>query len=388
MTATRLALKNIGPIRRADVCFGDLTVLVGPQATGKSILLQFLRLLLDSGPIFAALKKHGFDWERNPRQFLELYLGEGTGDLWDLKSSALLWKGADRSLEQLLGGKQKNRAEKSFLIPAQRVLTLSREGWLRAFSDYRSGDPFSVRDFSEKLRMMMEAGLGRGEAIYPQPKRLKNEIRDIVSRSIFSGFTLELDKSGPQKRLVLSGGQPSTKLPFMVWSAGQREFVPLLLGLYYLLPPTKIARRGSVEWVIIEELEMGLHPEAIQAVLLIVLELLWRGYRVCLSTHSPDVLDLIWALRNIREARKDGRTLMRIFHDRPSPSLVRVGDAALRKETKVYFFEREEGKTHDISALDPASQRKDEWGWGGLTEFSSRVSDLVADAVHGARIAS
>jgi hypothetical protein len=41
--------------------------------------------------------------------------------------------------------------ERSFFIPAQRVLTLSRDGWLRPFTDYKPGDPFCVRDFSEKL---------------------------------------------------------------------------------------------------------------------------------------------------------------------------------------------------------------------------------------------
>jgi len=43
-------LKHIGPIQEADIEFGDLTVPVCPQATGKSIFLQFLKLLLDTGP--------------------------------------------------------------------------------------------------------------------------------------------------------------------------------------------------------------------------------------------------------------------------------------------------------------------------------------------------
>ena len=36
-----LELLNIGQINHADVVFGDLTVFVGPQATGKSIALNF-----------------------------------------------------------------------------------------------------------------------------------------------------------------------------------------------------------------------------------------------------------------------------------------------------------------------------------------------------------
>ena len=49
-TFQTLKLKNIGPISEADVQFGDLTVLVGPQATGKGIFIQFLKLILDASP--------------------------------------------------------------------------------------------------------------------------------------------------------------------------------------------------------------------------------------------------------------------------------------------------------------------------------------------------
>jgi predicted ATPase len=38
-----------------------LTVLVGPQATGKSIFLQFLKLLLDTDPISRTRVKHELD---------------------------------------------------------------------------------------------------------------------------------------------------------------------------------------------------------------------------------------------------------------------------------------------------------------------------------------
>lgn len=42
-----LNLRNLGPIREADLTFGDLTVLTGPQASGKSIALQVLKLAID-----------------------------------------------------------------------------------------------------------------------------------------------------------------------------------------------------------------------------------------------------------------------------------------------------------------------------------------------------
>jgi hypothetical protein len=64
MSYTKLLLENIGQIRGADVTFGDLTVLVRPQATGKSIFLQCLKLMVGPGYVLAELKRYGLDWGR------------------------------------------------------------------------------------------------------------------------------------------------------------------------------------------------------------------------------------------------------------------------------------------------------------------------------------
>ena len=227
----------------------------------------------------------------------------------------------------------------------------------------------------------MELAGARNGAIYPQPRRLKTEIRQLLSESIFGGFKLELDKKGPQKRLTLQGH--GTQIPFMVWSAGQREFVPLLLGLYWLLPSTNHKRSGSIEWVMIEELEMGLHPKAIAAMFFVVLELLWRGYRVCLSTHSPQILELVWALRMLQEQKSPPQSVLSLFGVKTTPSTVKLARAALNKVAKVYYFDPKSGTSRDISNLDPAASDVGEWGWGGLTEISGRIADIVADATSG-----
>ena len=38
----KLKVENFGPIAKADVTFGDLTFLVGAQASGKSLFLELL----------------------------------------------------------------------------------------------------------------------------------------------------------------------------------------------------------------------------------------------------------------------------------------------------------------------------------------------------------
>ena len=298
---SNLSIKNIGQIKEASIDFGDLTVLVGQQATGKSIALQLLKLVIDAGQVQEEMARYGLDWSGNLPDFLDAYLGEGMRAIWNGDASSVYWEGNEFNLEKVAKRRRPFRSENLFYIPAQRVLAL-RDGWPRPFTDYAPGDPFSVRQFSEKLRVLVEKEF-KGESLFPQSRRLKSEFRDLLERDVFSKFSLKVDKFRSQKRLILGAGKEGQDLPYMVWSAGQREFVPLLLGFYWLMPPTKVSRRGEIKWVVLEELEMGLHPRAISVVLLLVFELVARGYRVILSTHSSQVLEAMWALKHLCEAK-------------------------------------------------------------------------------------
>ena len=153
-----------------------------------------------------------------------------------------------------------------FFIPAQRVLSL-RDGLTRPFTDYRAGDPFVVREFSQILHDLVQTEFNRTPELFPKRNRLTKNFRDLIDRDIFRGFGLKISED-IQKHIVLSSPSSESELPFLVWSAGQREFVPLLLGLYWLMPPGKVARRSKLKWVVIEELEMGLHPNAISVAIL------------------------------------------------------------------------------------------------------------------------
>jgi hypothetical protein len=381
-TSQRLCVENVGQITKADVAFGDLTVLVGPQATGKSIFLQFLKLLVDPGHVLAELKKYGLDWEKKVTTFLDIYLGEGMNAAWHARSSRVASNGQQVDLAQLVGRQRRAKGESLFFIPAQRVLTLVREGWPRPFSDYSSGDPFAVREFSEKLRLLMEE-FARQPLLFPQAKRLKREYRTLLDRAVFSGFGLRVDRSRPQKRLVLAH-EGGADLPYMVWSAGQREFVPLLLGFYWLLPPTRVSRRRDIDWVVIEELEMGMHPRAISVIVLMVFDLLQRGYRVCLSTHSAQVLEGVWVLKLLGEHGASPDTLLRAFDAPSTPAMRRLASTVLAKKLKVFYFDPKSRVAHDISDLDPDAEEVGESGWGGLSEFSGRANRAVAQAVANA----
>jgi len=373
-----LKLHQIGPIEEAQITFRDLTVLVGPQGTGKSIALQMLKLLLDVGHVQDVMIKYGLDWSGKVPEFLDAYFGEGMRSLWTEGRSSIFWKGEKLDLARLVGRRRRNTEESLFFIPAQRVLTL-RDGWPRPFSDYSPGDPFVVRDFSEKLRTLVEKEFGGTDSLFPQQRRLKSEFREMLERTVFAKFRLDIDKVRAQRRLVLrAAGEP---LPFMVWSAGQREFVPLLLGLYWLMPPGKTSRRGNIQWVALEELEMGLHPRAISVVMLMVLELVARGYRVCVTTHAPQVFEAVWALRHLMDTKAPGDALLAAFDAPKTQPMQKLARIVMKKKVSVYYFDAASGKVRDISTLDLESADSGEAAWGGLTEFSRRVNETVADAV-------
>lgn len=377
----KIELKNFGPIQSAEIELGDMTVLVGPQATGKSLFLQLFKLIQDTPDIVRSLKNYGFDWSSEATRFQALYFGEGLEQLWT-KDTKVKWDGQAKKLDDLLkNASDSKRQESVFLVPAQRVLTL-QNGWPRNFMNYEISDPYVLKRFSENIRQYMDKGLGSSDKpIFPQVGRFKKELRDLLAQDLFRQGQLLLDRKTLRKRMVLEVNK--NILPFMSWSAGQKEFTPLMLGLYWLMPPSKSPKKPAVDWVIIEEPEMGLHPRALSIVLLFCLELISRGYKVILSTHSSQVLEMIWTLREIQEMKGTKEDLLELF-SLQQPVIGAFKDMAekvLELSYRTWFFQPQAKGVcvKDISALDPAADDASLRTWGELTEFPSRASDVVSN---------
>ena len=115
-------------------------------------------------------------------------------------------------------------------------------------------------------------------------------------------------------------------------------------------------RRGEIKWVVLEELEMGLHPRAIDVLLLMTLELIARGYRVCLSTHSSQVLEVLWALRHLRVNGASGGIAGRVRCTAHGAHAKARGDSAERRASRFTTSIRRRAQTRDISELDVDSE--------------------------------
>ena len=383
MSGYTFRVRHFAQFEEAALTFGDLTVLVGPQATGKSLLLQLFKLAQDAPAIKTALKRYGAVL-KTPAQWAEAYFGEGFASVWDEKTR-WYWDGQPQTLARVAesAGKSEQRV---FYVPAQRALIFHQASWPRPFSDFRWQDPFVVRHFSDQIRLLLDAGLGGEEGVlFPKARRLHQTVRTRLERHIFRGAMLKIVVDRGQKRLMLELPH-GERLPYLSWSTGQREFTPLLLGAYWLLPLGRQNRRPHVRWVVIEEPEMGLHPTAVADVLLLTVELLRRGYKVVLSAHTPAVLDLLWAWKFIKQAPRGQAPLYfsRLFGLEKSPHTDDLADMLWQKTFGAYFFQPGEWghvQVQDISSLEVLAEDEALASWGHLTTFSGRAGDVVADIV-------
>ena len=376
----RIHLTSLGQISEADITFGDMTVFVGEQASGKSLFLQLVKLILDAEPIIRTLKTHGFDWHQNPAEFLYLYFGEGMEGTWS-DATQIAVDNQEFALEKVFGRKSRRKAESVCMIPAQRVVTL-KDGWPRGFTDYASGAPYTVKQFSEQLRLLLDTDFGRGDGlIFPQTSFLNKTIRNVVGESVFGRAQVKLDRADLRKRVVLDVA--GNCLPFLTWDSGQRQFTPLLMGLYSLMPARDTANKNQRKWVVIEEPEAGLHPKAVSALLLVLLELLKRGYRVVISTHASQIVELIWAIQFLAEGSAGPKWLLELLRLKPDAGSKKLAEAVFEKTFKTYYFSPAgEGVTvKDISTLDPDNADEAVSDWGGLTLYSSRVFETIAQAI-------
>ncbi len=385
-----LHVKNFGPIREANVSFGDLTFIIGEQASGKSLFLELLKLGIDRTEIIETLRHYNFILKEGyPERLLDYYFGEGLSALWSEQTSVAL-DGYTIERARLLdtGREQESRSNnraknKLFYIPAQRILSLD-DGRPKSFTEFnQSSTPYVLRDFSETLRLFLQVGVDEQGEIYPRKNRIKGRIKQGFDNHIFHmGRIIMEDVSGQQKMKLTIG---ETKLPFLAWSAGQKEFAPLLLAMCCLTGPAiPIIQSQNYTYVVIEEPEMGLHAAAIRAVLLQILDLVSQGKRVVVSTHSTIFLEFAWVFQQVKSSPEAVDLLFRLFgfELNSSKSMRELFAKLLGKQVKTYLFHREKDLVvaRDISPLDAFSEFAGESYWGGLLAFADRANEVVARA--------
>lgn len=383
----KLQISNFGPIKEACIDFGNLTFLIGPQASGKSLSLELLKLIIDKQHIISTLRNYNYILSKtDAKNILDWYFGDGLSGLFK-NDTKILCGDSQFSPQNLLKTISTQKAseiqkESVFYVPAQRILSIA-DGRPKNFMEYDISNPYVLRRFSEVLRVFMQGGLGNPDTIFPMKARLKNAVKASIKETIFHNGKVVIDKSGEQRKMKLE--IDGMRIPFMAWSAGQREFMPLLLAIYCLSgPPTQVIEKSDYHWVVIEEPEMGLHPRAIQSVLLEVIELVQSGYNVVISTHSTTFLEFVWAFNNLQSLADDEfKTAMcEMFDINARTTAAALFDKFKEKTIKTFYSGKRDSDGRvvfaDVSTLDAFSDDVAVSEWGGLSSFAGKSSEIVS----------
>lgn len=376
-----LEVKNFGPIKNANVSFGDMTILIGAQASGKSLFLQLLKLLLDRQFIVSTMNKYNYVIAKNPENILNFYFGDGLSKVWR-ENTIIKDENKEYCRDFLIGKVPEVTKESLFYIPAQRIVSIA-DGRPKNFMEYDASTPFVLRQFSEVLRLFFQYGLNGNNLVFPLKNRLKGAMKKSLQDSIFHNGKVVVDEASGQKKMRLDVG--GMNIPFMAWSAGQKEFMPLLMAFYCLSGPLQnVVDRNQYKYVVLEEPEMGLHPRAILSILLQTLELIQNGYKVILSTHSSVLLEFAWAFNKIKDSHlskeEKEKLLIQLFDVEQFESIPKMIENVFDKSIKTYYFSNKntEVTSLDISDLDVSSANADMAEWGGLSQFAGKVSEIVS----------
>ncbi len=349
-------VKNLGPIKDCKVEFGDITFIVGPQASGKTMFLESLYLYRYKDEIEDNLKKYSYNF-KGLIDLTKLFYGDFQSNLWN------------RTTECLLNGINIYDKEQILLpfidfIPAQRSVTII-DGRFKNFNEFDLECSYIVKEFSEILRN------------YTSIKNFEDFKFEYIESIYHKGHIFIDDSTFGQKKFRMKVGD--SNIPFSSWSMGQKEFTPLSIFL-----------QGSpYDWIpgylIIEEPELGLHPQAILDFMSYLITNVFCNHqkdvntKLIISTHSDTIIQLAWALVNLAENATEEEYIKNV-----SELLNIKGDTQNLKylyqhkdNIKTFFFK--DGVSKDISSLDAWSDDEDVVEWGGLTSFISKSGNIVAN---------
>lgn len=338
----RLQVEDFSCISKADVCFGKLTVLIGPQASGKSVLSKLAYFFLDaiSDQYQSVLEQKSFEYftERLKARFAEWF----PVSAWGSKKFSIFFQlGAykikvtrtsyDASLKDTL------RISPSILVKEHYKRSVDLAKTLRQKTARKTNSPYADFEINWEIqfaasRMLHDelgddfisdqtfipAGrsffttLGRAFMAFDQGRaldpitvkfgRLYSSFHEDSRYSLMGSRALRVDEELSSilgGKIVWESERPFVQssddrlVPFSALSSGQQELLPLIIAMSLLR--RSVNRKESWPHLIyIEEPEAHLFPSAqstlIQGLAALVSE---PSRRLAITTHSPYVLSKI-----------------------------------------------------------------------------------------------
>ncbi len=128
--------------------------MLGPQASGKTLFLQMLKLLIDKDHVVQTLTKYNYIVDKQPDQILNYYFGDKLSSMWT-KSTCVQVDEKVIKKRILMENECEDAQERVFYVPAQRILSIS-DGRPKNFMEYDISSPYVLRNFSETLRLFFK----------------------------------------------------------------------------------------------------------------------------------------------------------------------------------------------------------------------------------------
>lgn len=339
-----LQVRSFSCIIRADLEISNLTILIGPQASGKSVLSklfyffsriinQFIYSAEDnisfrelSNNIDRDFRKafppqawgaHSFSitFEGGPIQIKVTRAkprSKSPGRLkWSfsdfiqteyerlLEDFSIAKKNIDDSssgvlhkffnvlitvqnnfTERLRTALGKDYLDAQLFVPAGRAFFTSMGKAVVAFEQGGYLDPLTIR-FGQHFLTLRDMHSGRHVYRSQQPNRQLVAFKDSLSQDLFGG---EIKLNKDEEYVQTTDGR---RIPFSYLSSGQQELLPLWLTLDELTYDTDVA-----DAVYIEEPEAHLFPAAQSILIQFLTRLIWANSnrRMIITTHSPYLL--------------------------------------------------------------------------------------------------
>jgi len=364
-----LTIRNFGPIREADIQLRDLTIFVGPQATGKSLAAQALYFLRGLEDLLSPSTNA-------PRESvlsaLQWWLGNEPS-VYTKPGTLLRWNDFELSQEE----RQQVQWEQNSLNPNDAMKKRIQTWWEKGTQHAKTQVDYSKTQVYIPAGRTLYSFLTLSSAL-PLISRFRPEQQwpgYIITFYETLGKALE--------RLSRDQGQVGLFSDSVSLRHLEQEIQPILKGqIQYshdtivlkteqvLLRPVNIAT-GQMEvwpfWAIIEsglksgtlapgsqiyfeEPEAHLHPGAQRSVMAMVAFLVRRGVRVLLTTHSPYIL---YAVNNFLMAQK----VLDAGHTLPADVL---SETALRPEQVAAYRFSPDGSVHNIMDMEVGLIDEDE----------------------------
>ena len=212
-----------------------------------------------------------------------------------------------------------------------------------------------ITQFLEMMTVLHESStLERGKGtVNNSSTNIYRQLAQLLERQVLSGSVdFSLPEPDPERELLFQTSEGVT-LEMPVVSSMVKELTPFVLYLRYLAQPG--------EWLIIDEPEMNLHPEAQAKLTEFLAMLVNAGLPVLITTHSPYIVDHLTNLMKAAESAEPAAIQDKFY--------LQNKDAFISKnDVSVYLVD--EGKAENVLDEDGVVH------WGTFGTVSDRVSEI------------